>query len=106
MASFSAFGNDSPSIALIVLNSLEGSVLWSSVSTNYLHVFLRCLFDVLVISAFICCRAGEVGSLNPRSYRALIISKISAGSGSVLIRCRPEGICRDATFRRMVRKLF
>ena len=91
MASFSAFGSDLPSIAFIVLHSLEGSVLWSSVSTNCLHVFLRCSFVVLVISTFICCRAGEVGSLELRSSRALIFSNISAGTGSVLIRCRPEG---------------
>ena len=32
MASFSAFGGDLPSIALIVIHRLEGSVLWSSVS--------------------------------------------------------------------------
>ena len=106
MASFSAFGGDLPSIAFIVLHSLEGSVLWSSVSTNCLHVFLRCSFVVLVISSFICCRAGEVGSLDLRSSRALIYSNISAGTGSVLIRCRPEGICRDAAFRMMVRKIF
>ena len=62
MASFSAFGGDLPSISFIVLHSLEGSVLWSSVSTNCLHVFLRCSFVVLVISSFICCRAGEVVS--------------------------------------------
>ena len=37
---------------------------------------------------------------------ALIFSNISAGTGSVLIRCRPEGICRDAAFRMMVRKIF
>ena len=95
-----------PSIAFIVLHSLEGSVLWSSVSTNCLHVFLRCSFVGLVISSFICCRAGEVGSLDLRSSRALIFSNISAGTGSVLIRCRPEGICRDAAFRIMVRKIF
>ena len=93
MASFSAFGGDLPSIAFIVLHSLEGTVLWSSVSTNCLHVFLRCSFVVLVISSFICCRAGEVGSLDLRSSRALIFSNISAGTGSVLIRCRPVGIC-------------
>ena len=106
MASFSAFGGDLPSIAFIVLHSLEGSVVWSSVSTNCLHVFLRCSFVVLVISSFICCRAGEVGSLDLRSSRALIFSNISAGTGSVLIRCRPEGICQDAAFRMMVRKIF
>ena len=70
------------------------------------HVFLRCSFVVLVISSFICCRAGEVGSLDLRSSRALILSNISAGTGSVLIRCCPEGICRDATFRMIVRKVF
>ena len=66
MASCSAFGGDLPSIALIVLRSLERAVLWSSVSTNCLHVFLRCSFVVLVISSSICCRAGEVGSLDLR----------------------------------------
>ena len=29
-----------------------------------------------------------------------------AGTGSVLIRCRPEGICCDAAFRMMVCKIF
>ena len=104
--SFSAFGDDFPSIALIVLHSLEGYVLWSSVSTNCLRVFLRCSFVVLVISAFIRCRAGEVLSVDLGSSHALILSNISAGTGSVLIRCRPEGICRDAAFRMMVRKIF
>ena len=103
---YEAFGGDLPSIAFIVLHSLEGSVLWSSVSTNCLHVFLRCSFVVLVISLFICCRAGDVGSLDLRSSRVLIFSNISAGTGSLIIRCRPEGICRDAAFRMMVRKIF
>ena len=69
-------------------------------------MFLRCSFVVLVISSFICCRAGEVGYLDLRSSCALIFSNISAGTGSVLIRCHPEGICRDASFRIMVRKGF
>ena len=73
MALFSAFGGNFPSIALIVLHSL-GSVLWSSIST----LFLRCSFVVLVISSLIRCRAGEVGSLDVRSSRALILSNISA----------------------------
>ena len=34
-----------------------------------------------------------MGSLDLRSSRALILSNISTGTGSVLIRCRPEGIC-------------
>ena len=90
-------------VALIVLHSLEGSVLWSCVSTNGLHVFLRCSFVVRVILSFICCRAGEMVSLDLTSSLALILSDISAGTGSVLIRCRPKGICRDAAFRMMVR---
>ena len=47
-----------------------------------------------------------MGSLDLRSSRALILSNISAGTASVLIRCRPDGICRDAAFRMMVRKIF
>ena len=35
----------------------------------------------------------------------MLFSNIFAGTGSVLIRCRPEGICRDAAFRMMVRKI-
>ena len=38
MASFSAFGGDLPFIGLIVLHSLEGSVLWSSVSMFFSDV--------------------------------------------------------------------
>ena len=36
----------------------------------------------------------------------IILFNICAGTGSVLIRCRPEGICCDAAFRMMVRKIF
>ena len=64
MASFSVFGCDLPSIAFIVLHSLDGSVLCSSVSINCLNVFLRCSFVVLVISSFICCRAGGRGGIS------------------------------------------
>ena len=98
LTSFSAFGGDFPSIAFIVLHSLEGSVLWCSVS--------MCSCVVLVISSFICCRAGDVGSLDLRLSHTLILSNIFTGTDSVLIRCRPEGICPDAVFRMMVRKIF
>ena len=47
-----------------------------------------------------------MASLDLRSSRALILSNISAETGSVLIRCRPEGICCDAAFRMMVREIF
>ena len=60
----------------------------------------------LLISSFICFRAGEVGSQDLRSSIALIFSNISAGTDSVLIQCRPEGIWCDAAFRMMVRKIF
>ena len=43
-----------------------------------------------------------MGSLDLMSSRALILSNISTGTGSVLIRCLPECICRDATFRQFV----
>ena len=45
IASFSTFGGDLPFIALTVLRSLEGSVLWSSVSTNCLHELSPCFFS-------------------------------------------------------------
>ena len=47
-----------------------------------------------------------MGSLGRRSFHAVILSNISDGTGSTLIRCRLEGICRDAAFRIMVRKIF
>ena len=47
-----------------------------------------------------------MGSLDLRSSCALILSNISAGTGSVLIQCRSEGICRDAAFRMMGCKIF
>ena len=59
-----------------------------------------------MISSFISGRAGEVGSLDLRSSRALIFSNISVGTGSVLIRCRPEGMWCDAALRIMARKIF
>ena len=106
IASFSALCVDLPSIALIVLHSFVGSVLRSNVSTNCLHLCLLCSFVVLVISSFISGRAGEVGSLDLRSSRALNFSNISVGTGSVFIRCRPEGIWCDAALRIMARKIF
>ena len=47
-----------------------------------------------------------MGSLDLRSSRALILSNISTGTGSVLIRCHPEGTRRGDAFRMMVRKSF
>ena len=106
MASFSALCGDFSSIALIVPHSLEWSDLWSSVPTNYIHDCIRCSFVVLVIWLFTCCRAGDVGSLDMRSSRALIVSNMYAGTGSVLRWCCPEGIWCETTFRIMVRMIF
>ena len=60
IASFSAVVVDLPSIALIVLHSLEESVLWSMVSTNCFHLACLCAVVVLVISSFRRCSSGEV----------------------------------------------
>ena len=105
IASISALGVDLPSIVLIVLHSFLWSVLWSYISTNCLHFCLLCLFVILVISSFISCRAGKVESLDLRSSRALIFSNISVGTGSVLSRCRPEGMWCDAVLIIMARKI-
>ena len=59
-----------------------------------------------MISSFISGRAGEVESLDLRSSRALIFSNISVGTGSVLNRCRPEGMWCDAALRIMARYIF
>ena len=59
-----------------------------------------------MISSFISARAGEVESLDLRSSRALIFSNMSVGTGSVLSRCRPEGMWYDAALRIMARKIF
>ena len=59
-----------------------------------------------MISLFISGRAGEVESLDLRSSRALIFFIISVGTGSVLSRCRPEGMCGDAALRMMAHKIF
>ena len=59
-----------------------------------------------MISSFISGRAGEVESLDLRSSRALIFSNISVRTGSVLSRCRPEGMWCDAALRIIARKIF
>ena len=66
-------------------------VLHSYVGIQRLHFCLLCSFVILVISSFISGMAGEVESLDLRSSRALILSNISVGTGSVLSRCRPVG---------------
>ena len=77
MALFSALAGDIPPIALIVLHSLVGSDLWSSVSTNCFHVCLPCSFVVLVISLLSCCRAGDMVSLDLRSSRPFFLLRLA-----------------------------
>ena len=59
-----------------------------------------------MISSFISGRAGEVESLDLRLSRALIFSNISVGTGSVLSRCRPEGMWCDAALKTIAPKIF
>ena len=54
MALFSDFGCDLPSIALIVLHSLEGSVLWFNVSYK---------LSPCVSPMFVCCSGDLVAHL-------------------------------------------
>ena len=51
-------------------------------------------------------QGGRGKSLNLRSSRALSFSNISVGTGSVFIRCRPEGMWCDAASKIMARKIF
>ena len=72
MASFSAFGGDFPSIAFIVIHSLEGSVLWSSVSTNCAEAcreYVDLDNDQLCVSQ----RGCVVQLLQMRFYQSLVI---------------------------------
>ena len=80
--------------------------LMINVITNCLHYCVLYSFVILVTSSFISGMAGEVESLDLRSSRALIFSNISVGTGSVLSRCRPEGMWCDTALRIMTRKVF
>ena len=46
------------------------------------------------------------GSLLRRSYRLVITSSTSAGTGSSCSLCRPDGMWYDAALRRTVQKIF
>ena len=98
ISSFSAFGveclDSSPQFCRVCL----------MIFTNCLHFCIACSFVLLVISSFISGRAGEVESL--RSSRALIVSNISVVTGSLFIRCRPDGMWCDVALRMMARKIF
>ena len=78
---------------------------------------VQCLLELtLCVSPMFVCCAGEHGVHLLQGGRGGISGSevvscshpfnISSGTGSVLIRCRPEGICRDAAFRMMVCKIF
>ena len=60
---------------------------------------------------FVCCSGDLVVHLLQSGHGGIsrsevILSYIFAGTGCVLIRCRPEGIWCDAAFIMMVRKIF
>ena len=107
MALFSAVCVDLSAGVLIVCHSFEEADLWSKVSTNVLHLSrLRLFFDWL-ISSLICDRAGEVGSRDLTSSRALTMSTMSAGRASVWSSlCLPEGMCCDAAVKMAARSIF
>ena len=78
---------------------------------------VQCIHELspCVSPMFVCCsddlgvhllQGGRGGISGSEVVSCSIISNISAGTGSVLIRCGPEGISRDAAFRSMVRKIF
>ena len=50
--------------------------------------------------------SGEVRSLLRRSYRLVITSSISAGTGSSCSLCRPVGMWCDAALSGIVRRIF
>ena len=106
IASFSAVRFALPSIPLIVLHSLVKSVLWSMFSTKSLHCFRLCSQMRFWISLFSLGSSGEVRSLLLRSYRVVITSSISAGTGSSWSLCRPVGMWCDAALSRIVRRIF
>ena len=106
IASFSAVRFALPSIPLIVLHSLVISVLWSMFSTKSLQFCRLCSQMRFWMSLFSLGSSGEVQSLLRRSYRLVITSSISAGTGSSWSLCRPVGMWCDAALSRIVRRIF
>ena len=103
IASFSAVRFALPSIPLIVLHSLEISVLWSMFSTKSLNFCSQMRFWMSLYSLG---SSGEVRSLLRRSSRLVITSSISGGTGSSWSLCRPVGMWCDAALSRIVRRIF
>ena len=106
IASFSAVRFALPSIPLKVLHSLVISVLWSMFSTKSLHFSRLCSQMRFWMSLFSLGSSGEVRSLLRKSYRLVITSSISAGTGSSWSLCRPVGMWCDAALGRIVRRIF
>ena len=71
-----------PSIPLIVVHSMVGSVFWSMVSTKSLHFCRLCTHIRFWMSLFNLGSSCEVGSILRRLSRLSITSNISAGTGS------------------------
>ena len=100
IASFSALGVDLPYIALIVLHSF---VVFMIQHLHKLYPLLSFMFvrysGDLIVHLWQGGRARVSGS-------EVLFSNISVGTGSVLSRCRPEGMFCDAALRMMARKIF
>ena len=104
IASFSASRFALSSITLIVLHTLVTSVVWSMVSTKYLH--FACCVRRCGSGCHNSVLAVQVRSLLRRSSRLVITSNISAGTGSSWSLCRPVEMWCDAALNRTVRKTF
>ena len=106
IASFSSVRFALPSIPVIVLHSLVISVLWPIFSTKSLHFFRLCSQMRFWMSLFSLGSSGEVRSLLRRLSRPVIISSISASTGSSWSLCRPVGMWCDAALSIIVRRIF
>ena len=62
---------------------------------------MRCWMSLFSLGS-----SDEVGSLLRRSYRLVITSSISAGTGSSLSLCRPVGMRGNAALSKIVRGIF
>ena len=100
MASFSAFGGDLPYITLIVLHSLEGSVLCLHELSPCVSLMFLCSGDLVVHLL----QGGRGVITGSEIVSCCHLFQYFLWNGSVLIWCRPEGIC--SAFRMMVCDIF
>ena len=106
MPSFSFVCLDLPSIHLIVCHNVVLSVLWSMLSTNFLHCLLLWSDVALVISSFIFDSRGKAWSCLRRSSRSSIMAKISARTCCVYSLRLPVVIWWEAAFNNVAQNNF